>query len=130
MVARSCRVLVVDDDERMLRLVEQSLKGRTAHAVQVAHGARAARARLSRDPFDVLIAGIDAPDRETLRLAREARDANPRLRVLLMGADEGDLRSGGRDAHGTLAKPFTTRGLAREIVRVIAATQERALTAP
>lgn len=125
MNARRCRVLFVDDDEQIVRLIAHNLRARTTHAVDTAASAPAALKRLRREPFDVLITDTHIRGVLGTRLAREARDLQPRLRVLLMSADQDELRTAADDAHGTLAKPFTLPRLVNEIVRVLVVQPER-----
>jgi DNA-binding response OmpR family regulator len=102
------RLLLIDDDQRLVAMVGDYLRGH-GYAVESAATLRAGRERLRTDPVDALVLDLMLPDGDGLDLARELR-ADPRTRrmPLLMLSARGGLEIGADDY---LAKPFEPREL-------------------
>ena len=78
------RVLVVDDEEGIRQLVMSVLREAAMDAVEAENG-RAALQRLKSDGrFDLLLTDVRMPEMDGFELARQARAAQPELRVLFM----------------------------------------------
>ena len=90
-----CRVLAVDDDPGMLRVVTRILGQR--YLVEAASGAQAAlEAAVARQP-DVAIVDIRLPEMNGFELMRQLRSAIPELDVILMTGNAEEP-----DANGTV----------------------------
>ena len=108
-------VLVVEDDEGLLRLVRELLE-RDGFAVRTAPGASDALDLFERDSdsIEVVITDVVMPGMGGLDLGRELRARRPGLRVLFMsGYSEGWLDETQPDGSRTafIQKPFTPGAL-------------------
>lgn len=83
--AQGLRILVVDDDEDVHRLVATWLR-RQAYEVETASDGRAAVALLDRTVFDVVISDVVMPDIGGNELLRRVRQRDLDVPVLLMTA--------------------------------------------
>lgn len=120
----SKRVLVVDDDAIIRRLVSQSLR-RLAFQVEEAANAAAAEAILeSGRTVDLLITDIVMPGRNGVDLAAWARTRYPNLAVLFVSAyasNAMDRFGASVDSEAYLGKPFSTLELAEKVRQMLAA---------
>lgn len=121
------RILVVDDDDALRRVVERMLV-REGHEVTVAANGVQALRLLDTSSFDLMITDLVMPDMGGLQLLRELRArASPPKAIAMSGGG----RSSGTylematmlGAAATLAKPFTEKVLAAAIERVLATTE-------
>ena len=108
MTDRKLRILVVDDDRRMVRTLADILKVKD-YQVEAAHSAPEALEKLKASQFDCLLTDIKMPDMDGVALFQAVREMQPQLPVMLMtaytsaervqeGLDEG--------AVGVLSKPL------------------------
>lgn len=114
------RVWIVEDDERIQRLMRSALET-AGYRTVVAASAKAALALLDRQaPPQILITDVVMPGMRGTDLAARLRERHPELRVLLISGysegEVGDWRSGERGVH-FLAKPFRPA----ELVAAVAA---------
>jgi CheY-like chemotaxis protein len=112
---RAVRVLVVEDNDLVRGLVADVVRS-AGCAVVTAVTADEALARLDDAPtrIGVLLTDLQLPGtRSGFALAREARRRRPDLKILLIGADVGEMAP--EDLRGvaddTLGKPFTVEQL-------------------
>lgn len=124
-VKRAVRVLVVDDDELVLKLVARGLE-EAGFAVSHATDAFHAMDYLERCANDcaVVVTDLVMPGKTGAQLAREACSRWPHLRVLYMtGYTRGELaRHGVPDCpHSVLQKPFDMDDLCRQVRALLAA---------
>jgi two-component system, chemotaxis family, chemotaxis protein CheY len=114
------RVLVIDDQEPIRRIVRRALE-QDGHEVADASDGAAGMALLDRAPVDVVITDIFMPGMDGIQALREIRKRFPAVKVIAMsGGDSSGLMDLRRDAEllgavKSLSKPFT----AREIVDVV-----------
>ena len=117
-----CRVLAVDDDPGMLRVVTRILGQR--YLVEAASGAQAAlEAAVARQP-DVAIVDIRLPEMNGFELMRQLRSAIPELDVILMtgNAEEPDanlVQAIDAGAFYFIQKPFERRVLLALVSRCL-----------
>jgi PAS domain S-box-containing protein len=116
-----CRVLLVEDEERLRRLVRRMLE-QHGYVVMSAPNGTAALEIAAQHTFDVLVTDVVMPQMNGRALADELRKTRPKLRVLYMTGytDDAVLRSG--LAHGTdhiLQKPFTSEALLASLAQVL-----------
>lgn len=116
-VAHGAHILVVDDDEDILRLLTMRLHARGFRVTSVA-SAEQALAHLAVDPPRVVISDIRLPGRDGLSLFEEVRSTWPTLPVILLTAhgnipDAVDATS--RGVFGYLTKPFDSQVLLEKI---------------
>jgi two-component system response regulator GlrR len=110
-------VLVIDDDEDILRLLVMRLKARHFRVTAVG-SAEEALAHIAVDPPRVVVSDIRLPGRDGLALFEELRATRPSLPVILLTAhgtipDAVDATS--RGVFGYLTKPFDSQILLEKI---------------
>jgi len=125
------RILVVDDDDELRRLL-QSYLGEQGFAVSTVPDGTAMRATLAGESFDLVILDVMMPGDDGLALCRELR-AKSRLPILMLTArgDELDRIIGlemGADDY--LPKPFHPRELLARIRSILRRVQELADEGP
>jgi two-component system KDP operon response regulator KdpE len=111
------RILVVEDEQSLLRTLELTLS-RHDFEVQGAGSGADARSALSRWHPDVVVLDLGLPDVDGIDLIRELREQGNPLRILVLSA-----RGGERDkvealdlgADDYLTKPFSTEELLARI---------------
>ncbi len=117
------RLLIVDDEAKLLRLLER-LFTQHGHLVTTATRAEDAERRLEQADYDLLITDVRLPRRSGIDLLRAARGLHPDLQVVVIsayGTVSGAVEAMRLGAFDYLTKPFELEGL-----RMIA---ERALHA-
>lgn len=124
-VDRAVRVLVVDDDELVLKLVSRGLEEAGFAVTQVADGFQALE-YLERCAGDcaVMVTDLVMPGKTGAELAQEACGRWPHLRVVYMtGFTGGELARHGvaECPHKVLQKPFAMEELCREVMDLVAA---------
>ncbi|MEZ6016828.1 MAG: response regulator transcription factor [Planctomycetota bacterium] len=111
--ARSQRILVVEDEESLALGIRDALE-HAGHSVKVSHDGKRALEMARTGEFDLLVLDLMLPGMNGLDVLRALRDANHRVRVLLLTAlaDEDDIIKGleaGADDY--MKKPFSPREL-------------------
>jgi two-component system response regulator MprA len=115
------RILVVDDDPAVARLLARTAALEGAEVTTVTNGT-AARSAWSEGSFALILLDAMLPGVDGLSLCRERRLAGDRTPVVLVTARQlGDLESDARAAgvDATLAKPFAYPDLVRLIRRFL-----------
>ena len=110
-------ILVVDDDEDILRLLSMRLRAR-GFRVSTANSAEEGLARIAVDPPRAVVSDVRLPGRDGLALFEEIRRTRPTLPVILLTAhgsipDAVDATS--RGVFGYLTKPFDSQLLLEKI---------------
>jgi DNA-binding response OmpR family regulator len=116
--ARRGRVLVVDDDASVTRLVSLSLLDEGFEVVTAANGEEALLAVDENDP-DVIVLDLQMPVMDGETFYRHLRERGVRTPVLVLsayGARSASRRMGAEDA---LDKPFDPDLLARRVSRLV-----------
>jgi two-component system, NtrC family, response regulator HydG len=120
------RVLVVDDEQKLGRLVAQMLE-LDGHEVLQAGGGKEALARLADSRFDVVVSDLRMPDVDGLAVLRAARARDPPPEVILMtafGSAESAVEAMKAGAADYVTKPFSMDELRLRVGRL--ATQRSA----
>jgi DNA-binding response OmpR family regulator len=102
------RILVVEDEERLARLISRVLR-EEGYAVETTGDGRTGLSRALSEDFDLLILDWMLPDRNGLQIVRGLRAAEIRVPVLMLTArDQIEDRVEGLDAGADdyLSKPF------------------------
>jgi two-component system NtrC family sensor kinase len=106
------RLMIVDDEQYITALVQETVRRAMGWQVERVHNGRHAIERLENDHFDILISDVRMPDVDGLALYRWAQEHRPALapRTLFVTGDAGsadltrDLQELGQPV---LYKPFT-----------------------
>jgi DNA-binding NtrC family response regulator len=101
-------VLVVDNEQEMVKLIQRHLEGE-GFAVIAAHSGAEALAALARDEYDVVVTDLVMDEIDGLAVLREAQRLQPRARVILMTAFaslETAIAALRQGAYDYLSKPF------------------------
>ncbi len=120
------RILVVDDEVDMLETCRLILTRH--HHVQTAASPDDAERLLGDGRFDLLIADLVMPGKDGLELARQARQRDPRIAVLIITAHatiESALRATREGAFDYIPKPFTMEQLEVAVERGLEARRLR-----
>lgn len=115
------RVLVVDDDEDVRKLMHRQLTGLGYHCVTAA-GAEEALGRIRGDVFDVVLSDIGMPEMNGLELLREIRRIDPKLMVVMVTASRSITHAVDALKHGAvdyIVKPFDVATLSATVARVV-----------
>jgi CheY-like chemotaxis protein len=117
---KSKRVLLLDDDASVQRLVSALLRRAGFRVVAVDRGSRAIEA-LSDGAYDAILLDLMMPTEGGVTVVKHLRKENPALlaRVLLLTATpESVLKNIERDVAGVVRKPFTNEELVGAVKRV------------
>jgi len=124
----SQKILVVDDDQRMLELLSRYL-GSQGFTVKPVDNATAMDKALARERYDLLVLDLMLPGEDGLSICRRLRGAKSDLPIIMLTAKGDDIdRIIGLEmgADDYLPKPFNPR----ELVARIHAVLRRRSTAP
>lgn len=125
---RMARVLVVEDDLRVARVVTEALRAE-GHEVETVHTLRTARLRLEDDQVDLIVLDIGLPDGSGLDFCSELRRTRDTPIIIISAAGSPEERVAGFDAGADdyLGKPLYLTELA---VRVAALLRRTGLRSP
>jgi two-component system, OmpR family, response regulator len=134
-MAGADHILVVDDEREICEIVRQYLESEGFRVSSASDGS-AMRRLLSQDPVSLVIMDLMLPGEDGLTLARELREAQPQIGILIL-TGRGDtvdkiigLEMGADDY---LSKPFHLRELlarTKSVLRRVAQTHPRENGAP
>ena len=103
------RLLIVDDEEDMLRLLKRSLSADLDCEVQTAPNAYQAMALLEESPFDVVLADIRMPGMDGMEFLGRIKEGFPGLSVVMMtafGTIDIAVQAIKEGAYDFITKPF------------------------
>ncbi|MBL8476589.1 MAG: sigma 54-interacting transcriptional regulator [Methyloversatilis sp.] len=115
------RLLLVDDDTGLLRLLSMRLKA-SGYAVSTAETAEAALLRLAVERFSLVVCDVRLPDRDGLSLFGDIRHQHPALPVILLtahGTIPDAVEATSQGVSGYLTKPFDSAVLLAQISRAL-----------
>ncbi|HJW94200.1 MAG TPA: response regulator [Thermoanaerobaculia bacterium] len=115
------RVLLLDDDAAIQKLVSALLKRAGFRVDAVARGSQAIEA-LNGGAYDAILLDLMMPTEGGVTVVKHLQKENPALlkRVLLLTATpESVLKSYARDVAGVIHKPFTREELLGAVARVM-----------
>ncbi len=115
--AAPARLLVVDDDADLLRLLAMRLQA-TGYDVATADSVTAARSRLGMERFDLVVSDVRLPDGDGLALFEDIRRQHPALPVILLtahGTIPDAVEATALGVAGYLTKPFDSQALLQGI---------------
>lgn len=122
----SIKLLVVDDERLMTKLIGDVLSALGFSSITIAHDGQEAKGLFCEHPFDMVISDCrmkESSGLELLRFIRTSPDSpNPQVPVIFLtgNAEETEIKEA-RDAGVTeyLIKPFSARQLADRIRQVV-----------
>jgi len=118
---RSKRVLLLDDDKAIHRLVSTLLRRAGFRVDVVERGSKAIEALSGASTYAVILLDLMMPTEGGVTVVRHLREKNPSLleRVLLLtSTPESVLKNIERDIAGVVRKPFTHAELIDAVKRV------------
>ncbi len=116
------RVLVIDDEPDVVRLIVKVLSGR-GHVVQVARDGASALARVKHEPPDVILLDRDLPKIDGAEVCRRIKqdESTAEIPVVMMTSSYIDIydvnADGGPEAF--VVRPFVREVLANVVERVL-----------
>ena len=116
------RILVVDDDPDMLRLLSMRL-GAAGYQVTAVGSAEAALAQLEIERPQLVLSDVRLPGRDGLALFAEVRSRHPSLPVILLtahGTIPDAVEATARGVFGYLTKPYEAKELLDKIAQALA----------
>lgn len=105
----AARILVVDDEPAVTKLLKRTLERDGYVAVETACSSAEAEARLSEGDFHLVMTDMQMPGGSGLQLLETLRDQRPTLATIMVtGSDDSDLVNKALDlgAYGYVVKPF------------------------
>ena len=115
------KVLVVDDDPTILRLVKEQLAIYKFEAILASSGEEALEIASQQSPIDVLLTDIKMPGISGIDLARQFSNLYPAMKILFMSGfslPSSLYRIGGKEVV-FLQKPFRTNTLIAKVEFVL-----------
>jgi CheY-like chemotaxis protein len=124
-----CRILFVDDEEGLVRLVRRVLED-AGYLVETFTDAQAARRRFLEDPghFDAVISDLSMPGLSGLELGREILRVRPQLAMMLCSGNLPESEATEAGVLGVrrfLPKPFSSGDLLRAVAGLLSERQDR-----
>lgn len=119
---RTHRLLVVEDDAEMRRLLVKALGAKEREVVDAADGEEAIRLLDAGEPFDLVVSDIRMPNCDGNDVLREIVQRHPGVKVVLItafGDFEEYMESMERGAFEYLTKPLKLVDLARAVNRAL-----------
>jgi DNA-binding response OmpR family regulator len=113
----SARVLIIEDDPRVLRIIDRGLR-LAGHRPTMAHDLASGRRLWMPQAYDLVLLDVMLPDGDGLQLLSERRTAGDGTPTLLLTArEESELQARAVAAGATdyLAKPFAYADLLERI---------------
>lgn len=117
MFKRKTRLLLLDDDPSMQRLMAALLRG-DGHRVDVVSEAAQAIEQLGRNDYDALVLDVMTPTEGGLTVIRHLRTAKPALMkkvVLVTASPDSVLKGVSGEVFGIVRKPFEAADLTATI---------------
>jgi CheY-like chemotaxis protein len=122
LLKRRARLLVLDDDPSMQRLVSTVLK-RRGHKVDLVSSGSQAIEKLATARYDALLLDVMTPTDGGLTVIRHLKEAQPELLkriVLVTASPDSVLKAVAGDVFAIVRKPFDPDELVATIERLIA----------
>ena len=116
------RILVVDDEEKMRRLLEMSLKN-MGHEVVMAADGREALAECEEAPFDLILTDLKMPNMDGMQLLKALRDRGDDVPVIVLtafGTIETAVAAMKLGASDYIIRPFEMETVELAITRALA----------
>lgn len=121
MLKRGAKLLVLDDDPSMQKLVGTLLR-RAGYRADIVAAGRQAIEKIDQNDYAVMLLDLMSPTEGGLTVIKHLRETKPELldRVVLVTASpESVLRGIDKDVAGIVRKPFEAAELMEAITRVL-----------
>ena len=116
------RVLVIDDEPDVVRLILKVLSGR-GHVVQIARDGASALARVKHEPPDVILLDSDLPKIDGAEVCRrlKAESKTQKIPVVMMTSEYIDIFNVGAESgpDAFVVRPFVREVLANVVERAL-----------
>ncbi len=125
----SGRVLVLDDEHMVRKVISRMLSNHGFQVTAASHGAEARgafQAAGERAAFDVLVTDLSLGNENGEEIAAELQALRPQLKVLFVsGLAQAPVPVTGKTGTAHLAKPFSSRQLVQAVRTLISAGKSR-----
>jgi two-component system alkaline phosphatase synthesis response regulator PhoP len=126
------KVLVVDDDPQIRKIIERMLLG-NSYEVETASDGASALQKISENRPDLVILDIMMPGMSGIEVCREIRKvkSDPKMQVLMLSAKDSQsdrLRALEYGADDYVTKPFHVGSLGRKIEYMLKKNDQRPVT--
>lgn len=115
------RILAVDNEERMCKLIKTSLE-LDAHEVDIAFSGKSAIEKIKQTQYDIVVTDLKMNEIDGLQVLEYARQNNPLTEVILITAfatQETALKAMQKGAYDYLIKPFKIDELSLRVKRIL-----------
>jgi CheY-like chemotaxis protein len=115
------KILVIDDDAALRRVINRTLTHAGHQVAEAEDGAQALRV-FNANPADLVVTDIFMPQKEGIETILELRRDHPSVRILAISGNVDDFYldfAQNLGAEGTLKKPFRAEELLREIDKLL-----------
>lgn len=116
-------ILIAEDDSSMRTFLKMALE-KAGHQVDVAENGVDALSKVSKQPYDLLLADIVMPGMDGVELATRAKDSKADLKIMFItgfaAVAMGD-RNPERHNAQVLSKPFHLKDLVTQVEQMLAA---------
>lgn len=120
MLKRPCRVLAIDDEPMIAKIIQATLSKR-GYAVSLAFDGQSGIGMLEREPFDVVITDLGMPMMDGFEVARQVKQMRPALPVVLLtGWEQSSLNLENAQVDAVLQKPIGVKALVSTIESLVA----------
>lgn len=117
----SCKILIVDDEHELCKMVDEILKREGFTRILSAHNCREAETLFTSEKPDAVLLDVSLPDGDGFSLMREFRKISPAPVLFLSARDEDENRllGLGLGADDYITKPFLPRELVLRLKAVL-----------
>ncbi|MEJ1095674.1 MULTISPECIES: response regulator [unclassified Pseudoxanthomonas] len=117
---RKLKILMVDDDENILEVVEETLRDLGFDVIAARHGTEALELLQQHDDIDVLFTDVAMPGNLSgVELARRARETHPQLMILLASGYASSSLPDLPTRCEFVSKPYRVTDLSRKIAEMM-----------
>lgn len=121
LLKRKSRVLVLDDDVAIQKLVAMLLK-REGHRVDVVDSGRKALEAIGKNDYSAIILDLMMPHEGGVTVIRKLREEKPELLrrvILLTGTPDAVIKTISKDVFAVVKKPFDADELVATVAKLV-----------